>query len=80
MSEGSSRIDAAADATDRIFEHVGAAMRRLAQQFEGRVINGAGVASDPSQARIAVADAIADLRKAQDIFAATDWPVPADYD
>ncbi|CUW41861.1 protein of unknown function (plasmid) [Magnetospirillum sp. XM-1] len=80
MSEGSSRIDAAANATDRILEHVGTAMNRLSQHFEGRVINGAGVISDPSQARIALSDAIASLRKAQEDFAATNWPVPADYD
>lgn len=80
MSEGSQRIDAAADATDRIFALVGETMERLSRQFEGRVINGAGVLSDPSQARAAVIKAIAELQKAQDIFVATNWPVAADYD
>ena len=78
MSKG--KIDAASVATDKIFDLVGNAINGLNQQFEGRVINGFGICSDPSQARLAVAAAIDELTKAKAIFDATSWPTRDDYD
>ncbi len=76
----SRKIDAAAKATDQIFDLVGNAINGLNEQFEGRVINGAGIHRDPSQARLAVAAAIDELTKAKAIFDATSWPSREDYD
>ncbi len=78
MSKG--KINAASAATDKIFDLVGNALNGLNQQFEGRVINGCGICSDPRMARLAVAAAIDELTKAKAIFEATDWPSNADYD
>lgn len=74
------RINAASVATDKIFDLVGNAINGLNQRFEGRVINGCGICSDPSQARLAVVAAIDELTKAKAIFDATTWPTNADYD
>ena len=77
---GKARIDAASAATDQIFGLVGNALNGLNEQFEGRVINGAGVHRDPSQARRSVAAAIDELKKALVLFEATAWPNDSDYD
>ena len=74
------KIQAAATATDKVFELVGNALGALDEQFEGRVINGCGVHRDPSQARLALFVAIDELNKAKAIMEATAWPTNADYD
>ena len=74
------KIDAASVATDQIFNLVGNALNGLNGQFEGRVINGAGIHRDPSQARLSVAAAIDELKKALVLFDATKWPNGSDYD
>lgn len=78
-AESKARIDAASVATDQIFDLVGNALNGLKEQFEGRVINGAGVHRDPSQARRSVAAAIDELKKSLALFDATAWPIEGDY-
>ena len=68
------KIDTASAATDRVFGLVGNAINGLNQQFEGRVVNGLGIHRDPSQARLAVAAAIDELKKALAVLDATAWP------
>ena len=74
------KIDAASAATDRVFDHVGTAINRLNEQFDGRVVNGYGICRDPAQARLAVAAGIDELKKALVIMDATVWPTNADYE
>jgi hypothetical protein len=74
------RIDRAGVVTDDVLELVHPAIDRLRDRFTGRVVNGAGVLSDPSQARAALSAAIRDLTKAAALLDGAEWPAPADYD
>ena len=70
------KIEAAAKATDAIFEHW--------QEIEGTlgnfVVNGFGVHADPSSLKFHLARLAEQVAKAREIAAATDWPTGADYD
>lgn len=73
------RITAAAQATSAIDGGgLWDALTRL--QRVGGVGNGAGVYADVRAVRSALADAAAEIKRAQEIMGATDWPTEADYD
>jgi hypothetical protein len=72
------KISKAEAATDRVLSLVCTALEQL-HRFEGRIVNGHGVFSDPSQKRQslraasrAIEEALAEMDKAQ-------WPTPTDY-
>lgn len=72
------KINRAAQATARIDKDLWGPIQRL--QDAGRGSNGAGIYSDLSRFRSALADAAAAIRGAQDVMKATEWPTDRDYD
>lgn len=76
-----SKLDLAAlrGATDTAQEKVGKALDRL-DRFDGRIMNGYGIYSDPSEQRRALREAIRHLQEAEAAMAAVRWPTDADYD
>lgn len=73
------KIDFAAAATDRVLDMIGKA-RAMLDMFEGRILNGHGVFSDPSQLRSALGQATKSLSEASEVMTATSWPTRQDYE
>lgn len=74
------KIDAAAAATDQVQEIVGRALDILGQGFNGRIVNGVGVYTEPTWRRRDLMAAMEELKKAITTMDNTVWPQPADYD
>ena len=73
------RINAAKKATDQIDRGgLWRALERL--QDAGRGSNGAGIFCDISRFNTALRDVAAEVKNAQAIMAATNWPSEHDYD
>ena len=72
------KINRAARETKRIDDELWGPLKRL--ENAGSCGNGAGIYSDISLFRSALAEAAAAIKRAQDIVKATDWPTPHDYD
>lgn len=72
------RIRKAQEATDKIDKDLWGPIERL--QRAGSCGNGAGIFSDVSLLRSALAEAAAAIKRAQDIMKETDWPTNVDYD
>jgi hypothetical protein len=66
-------IQRASDATDKIQDLVGTALRRLESGFNGRIVNGYGVYADPSIARSYLSDAKTAIDEAMKIMREVDW-------
>jgi len=75
-----SSITKAADATDQIQDHVGIALDRLQHGFNGRIVNGYGIYSDPSMRRSDLIEAQKAIEAALSVMRSTHWPTNAEYD
>lgn len=75
-----SNITKAADATDQIQDRVGVAIDRLQRGFNGRIVNGYGIYSDPSMRRSDLIEAQKAIEAALSIMRSTNWPSNAEYD
>lgn len=75
-----SKITEAASATDTIQDHVDVALSRLQQGFNGRIVNGFGIYSDPSMRRSDLVEAQKAIEAALAVMRATAWPTNAEYD
>lgn len=75
-----SNITKAADATDQIQDHVGVAIDRLQLGFNGRIVNGYGIYSDPSMRRSDLIEAQKAVEAALSVMRSTAWPSNAEYD
>lgn len=73
-----SNITKAADATDQIQDHVDVAIDRL-RGFNGRIVNGYGIYSDPSMRRSDLVEAQKAIEAALSVMRSTDWPSNAEY-
>lgn len=74
------KIRAAIAASDVTNAQVGAAIQILEDGFSGRIKNGHGIYTDPSQRRRDLRAAAQILEHALSVMEATDWPRPSDYD
>lgn len=75
-----STIEKAAAATDAIQDHVGTALEALQDGFNGRIVNGYGIYTDPSSRHIDLLNARKAIDAALSVMNATKWPTNADYD
>ncbi|MGP2494391.1 MULTISPECIES: hypothetical protein [Hyphomicrobiales] len=75
-----SSITKAANATDQIQDHVSVAIDRLQHGFNGRIVNGYGIYSDPSMRRSDLVEAQKAIEAALSVMRSTDWPSNAEYD
>ncbi len=75
-----SKIAEAAAATDAVQREVGRALERLNSGFNGRIVNGYGVYSDPSRQRTDLRAALEALTAALAVIDRTSWPTPRDYE
>lgn len=75
-----SNITKAADATDHIQDQVGIALDRLQGGFNGRIVNGYGIYSDPSMRRLDLVGAQKAIEAALSLMHSTHWPANAEYD
>lgn len=75
-----SNITKAADATDQIQDQVGIALDRLQGGFNGRIVNGYGIYSDPSMRRSDLVEAQKAIEAALSVMRSTHWPTNAEYD
>lgn len=79
MMSAARQIAQAEAATDRVLDHVAQALDQF-DLFEGRIVNGWGVFTDPDRQRAALAEARRSIDAADALLAATEWPSPATYD
>lgn len=75
-----SNITKAANATDQIQDYVGVALDRLQGGFNGRIVNGYGIYSDPSMRRSDLVEAHKAIEAALSLMRSTDCPSKAEYD
>lgn len=75
-----STIEKAAAATDAIQDHVGTALETLQHGFNGRIVNGYGIYTDPSNRHLDLLNARKAIDAALSVMNATNWPTNADYD
>lgn len=75
-----SNITKAAKAMDQIQDHVSVAIDRLQRGFNGRIVNGYGIYSDPSMRRSDLIEAQKAIEGALSIMRSIDWPSNAEYD
>jgi hypothetical protein len=66
--------------TDLVLNRAERASDELRRCFHGRIINGWGIYSDPSQVRSALQDALTHIQAALNTMRDTDWPSNQDYD
>lgn len=74
------KIEKAAVATDDVQRRVGDVIDGLERAFNGSIINGFGVYSDPGLQRAELRSALNLLARAMEIMDGTDWPAPHEFE